>query len=101
MCMPPAAAREEKEKLGPLHTVPQTAFPRPRQGTSSPAPPFMWVCQGAQTGYWIEACQCNMVHLHKYFSGRAKSTRLLKWAWHSTGGGLSLCVHFHGLSLER
>src|SRR5947207_219434 len=36
--MPPAAAREEK--LGPLHTVPRTAFPRPRQGVKSPAPPL-------------------------------------------------------------
>src|SRR5205085_10472489 len=34
--LPPAAAGEEKEKLGPLHTVPQTAFPRPRQGISLP-----------------------------------------------------------------
>src|SRR5438270_6804262 len=35
--VPPAAASEEKEKLGPLHTVPQTAFPRPRQRTASSA----------------------------------------------------------------
>src|SRR5207248_10891611 len=32
----PVAAREEKEKLGPLHTVPQTAFPRPRQRAGCP-----------------------------------------------------------------
>src|SRR5947207_5761318 len=29
--MPPAAASGEKKNLGPLHTVSQTAFPRPRQ----------------------------------------------------------------------
>src|SRR6202040_4312349 len=39
--VPPAAASEEKEKLGPLLTVPHTAFPRPRQGTSPPAPPYV------------------------------------------------------------
>src|SRR2546421_12355367 len=40
--MPPAAANERVGcDLGPLHTVPRTAFPRPRQGTSPPAPPYV------------------------------------------------------------
>ncbi len=29
--MPPAAGEQEGSELGPLHTVPQTAFPRTRQ----------------------------------------------------------------------
>src|SRR5437588_13127647 len=38
--MPPAAARE-KENLGPLHTVPQTVFPRPRQEDCVPLHPLL------------------------------------------------------------
>src|SRR5947209_662093 len=46
-CMPLVAASEEKRVwLGPLHTVSQTAFPRPRQETAPPAPPLQSACGG-------------------------------------------------------
>src|SRR5204863_7911674 len=40
--MPPAAAKEKGgRELGPLHTVPQTAFPRPRQEDCVPLHPLL------------------------------------------------------------
>ena len=41
-----AASEEKKDWLGPLHTVSQTAFPRPRQETAPPAPPLHAACGG-------------------------------------------------------
>src|SRR5438876_288657 len=44
-----AASEEKKDWLGPLHTAPQTAFPRPRQETAPPALPALDLTQRFST----------------------------------------------------
>src|SRR6266480_837856 len=38
-CLLRRRGKRKRRLLGPLHTVPQTAFPRPRQGSFAPCTP--------------------------------------------------------------
>src|SRR5260370_32970187 len=67
--MPPAAADEIRRNWGPLHTVPRTAFPRPRQEDCVP-------CTPAQRLFSVSQCCANGEIIPGRFRGSQKSSNL-------------------------